>query len=309
MSTVFLALVHALVLLALPILQVGIVNRTKSLWGGRKGPQLHQLWFDLVRLARKVPVYSETTSWIVKAGPVVVLATALTGGLLAPLVAGWAPLSFPLDFVVFAYVMGLGRVFMMLAALDTGSAFEGMGASREATYGALVEPAFFVLLGTLGLATGESSFSQLVAPASGHVGFLSILLGVVTFLVLLQVEAARVPVDDPNTHLELTMIHEVMILDHSGPDLAALQYAAAIKLTTCSALVAALLNPFTAPTRPLLAAIFSVGLTLAVGVVVGLFESLMARFRMSALPRYTLVALGAALLSLAVTVLVHGRAA
>jgi formate hydrogenlyase subunit 4 len=307
--TFLLGLVHFAALLALPILQVGVVNRTKSLWGGRKGPQLHQLWFDLVRLARKEPVYSETTSWVVKAGPVVVLATTLTAGLLAPLVAGWAPVSFPLDFVVFAYVMGLGRVFMMLAALDTGSAFEGMGASREATYGALTEPAFFVLLGTLGLATGESSFSQLVAPSSGHVGFLAVLLGAVTLIVLLQVEAARVPVDDPNTHLELTMIHEVMILDHSGPDLAALQYAAAVKLTVCSALVAALLNPFTAATQPLLAALASIGLTLAVAVVVGLFESLMARFRMSALPRYTLVALVAALLSLALTVFVHGRAA
>ncbi len=147
--------------------------------------------------------------------------------------------------MAFAYLWGLGRIFLMLSALDTGSSFEGMGASREATYAALVEPALFLALGTLAAATGRTSFAEHPRRGVRHAGRRSSSAWAcsLTLFILLQVETARVPVDDPATHLELTMIHEVMILDHGGPDLAAVQYAAAMKLTLCAALVAGLLNP------------------------------------------------------------------
>ncbi len=298
-----LSALHVLLLLVGSVFLVGVINRTKSIWGGRRGPGLLQAFFDLRRLLRKQPVYSETASFLVRLGPLVALATAVVAGLIAPVVSGHSVLAFEYDFVAFAYLVGLGRMFLMLAALDTGSAFEGMGASREATYATFVEPAFFLTLGALGVISGETSFARILAPAGHHPGLPVLFAGFVALFIVLQVEAARIPVDDPNTHLELTMIHEVMILDHGGPDLAALQYAAALKLFTCSSILACLVNPFSVATSPVAAIAVSVGATVAVGVLVGLVESLVARLRMSALPRYALVAVLASALSLAAVVL------
>lgn len=296
-------LVHALVLVALPVLVVGVVNRTRARWAGRRGPRLLQTWFDLRRLVAKTPVYSETTGPIFRLAPLVALASLLVTGLVVPLLGpGAAPLSFAYDFVVVLYLWGLGRLALVLGALDTGSAFEGMGASREATLAAMVEPVLVLSLGALATAAGTTSFADLLELGWTTAPDLIIRVAcVVALLIVLQVEAGRVPVDDPSTHLELTMLHEVMILDHSGPDLAALQYGAALKLTLGAALVAGLVNP--APTDwtwPALAAL-NLGLIGAVAVVVGLIESLVARLKLSALPAYLVVAGLAALIALFAT--------
>jgi formate hydrogenlyase subunit 4 len=287
-----LAAAHLAAMGILPFLLIGIVNRTRARWAGRKGPRLFQSFDDVVRLLRKRPVYSAVTTVVFRVGPLLVLATTLVSALVAPLLGGFSPLSFPYDFVLFAYLWGLGRMALMLSALDTGSSFEGMGASREATYAALVEPGLFLVLGTLAAATGHSSFAEIVSvgvrsPAAAIVTGAS----VVALLIVLQVEAARVPVDDPATHLELTMIHEVMVLDHAGPELAALQYAAALKLTLCAGVVAALLNPLGPGSGAALVAAVNVALAFAVAVFVGTVESLLARFRLAAVPQYVLVAI------------------
>jgi formate hydrogenlyase subunit 4 len=304
--TALLALAHVAALLALPFPIAGVVNRTKALWAGRKGPRLLQTASDLRRLLRKRPVYSAVATELFRTAPLVVLATTLVSGLVAPLLGPFAPLSFRYDFVAFAYLWGLGRLAMMLAALDTGSSFEGMGASREATYAALVEPALFLALGTLAISTGHLSFAELVAPGHGAAGAVVRVACVLTLFVVLQVEAARVPVDDPATHLELTMIHEVLILDHSGPDLAALQYAAAMKMTLCAGVIAGLLSPL----RPGdgLAAVVAVqlGLTVLVAVAVGCVESLVARLKLKAVPQYLLAALVCACAALLVTAWAQG---
>jgi formate hydrogenlyase subunit 4 len=292
---------HLTALLVLPILFVGLINRTKSLWSGRKGLPVLQALYDFLRLLRKRPVYSTVTTPIFGAAPYVVLGTSIVSGLVAPLLGAHAPLSFPYDFVFFAYAWGLGRLALMLGALDTGSSFEGMGASREATYSALVEPVLFLVAGTLGAATGRSSISELLQVRAVDPATLVIWVGcIVALLVVLQVESARIPVDDPNTHLELTMIHEVMILDHSGPDLAALQYGSAIKMTVCAALVATLLNPLPddGAHRTWMIALVNVGLTLGIAVVVGTIESLIARLKLKAIPQYVLVGLLAAFVAL-----------
>jgi len=297
-SAALLAAAHLAALLLLPFPVVGLVNRTKAIWAGRKGPRLLQSASDLRRLLRKQPVYSGTTTAVFRVGPLVLLATTLVSGLVAPLLGGVAPVSFPFDFVVFAYLWGLGRFALIVAALDTGSSFEGMGASREATYAALLEPTLFLALGTLAAATGRTTFAELLqlglgAPAQAVIG-----LGVVVALfVVLQVEGARVPVDDPTTHLELTMIHEVMILDHSGPDLAAVQYAAAMKLTVCAALIATLLNPLRGA-GGLAAAGLNLALTAAVAVLLGTVESLTARLRLKAVPLYVLAGAASAFVAL-----------
>jgi formate hydrogenlyase subunit 4 len=295
---VFALALHVLLLLALPLLMSGVIQRTKALWAGRKGPPLLQLLFELRRLLSKRPVYGDTTSVVFRLGPLVVLATTLVTALFIPLLGPRAPLGFEFDFVVVAYLWGLGRLFLILPALDTGSAFEGMGASREATYAALAEPVLLLVFGTLGLASGQRSLLDLLHArlATTPAGLMVSTACVAALLVVLQVESARIPVDDPSTHLELTMIHEVMILDHSGPELAFLQYAAALKLTLGAALIAALLNPV--HTAAALASALQLLCTLCVAVVVGCVESLTARLALRALPQYILLGLIAAFIAL-----------
>jgi formate hydrogenlyase subunit 4 len=286
-----LTLAHIAVVLLMPFLLVGVINRTKSWWAARKGPGLLQSYHDLRRLLRKRPVVSDTATPLFRLGAYVVLVCAMTAMAVVPLLGQFAPLSFAHDFVAVAYTLGLARLVLMLSAMDVGSPFEGMGAAREASFGAFAEPALFLLLGTVGAATGMSSFADMLGYLHNTPSYGWIVLPLaLALLILLQTEAARVPVDDPATHLELTMIHEVMILDHSGPELAAMQYAAGLKMTLYAGLIATLLNPIDPLAAPLAAIAISVALMLAVAVVVGCFESMMARLPMHWVPRYVWLA-------------------
>ena len=284
------ALLHVLLVLGMPILMVGLVNRSKSLWAGRRGPGLLQSLWDLLRLLRKQAVYSEASTPLFRLGPWVVLACALLAALIAPILGSFAPLRFDMDFIAFAYTIGLARIFLMLSAMDVGSSFEGMGAAREASFSAWVEPALFLLIGAAGVATGHSSFAALMGRWHESASFAVLALpAVLVLLLLLQAEASRVPVDDPTTHLELTMVHEVMVLDHSGPELAAMQYAGALKMSSYAGLIAALLNPFELASAPLACVASALALMCAVALVVGCVESLMARLPLPAVPRYLLL--------------------
>ncbi len=284
----WLTLAHALIVLTMPILMVGLVNRTKALWAGRKGPGLLQSLWDLLRLLGKRPVYSEVASPLFRAGAWVGLVSALLAAMIAPIVGNLAPLQFEFDFIAFAYTIGLARIFLMLSAMDVGSSFEGMGAAREASFSALVEPALFLLIASASVVTGQNSFAALM----GQLQQTPVLLlpAVIVLFILLQAEAARVPVDDPATHLELTMVHEVMSLDHSAADLAAMQYAAALKMTIYAGLIAALLNPIPATRAPLASLAAALILMCAVAVTVGCVESLVARLPMRRVPRYLMAA-------------------
>ncbi|MEP7294706.1 MAG: NADH-quinone oxidoreductase subunit H [Burkholderiales bacterium] len=298
-----LSVVHVLVVLLMPIGMVGLVNRTKSLWAGRKGPGLLQSAWDLLRLLRKRPVLSAVATPLFRAGAWVVLGASLLAALIAPILGRFAPLQFDHDFIVFAYTLGLARMALMLSALDVGSSFEGMGAAREASFSAFVEPALFLLIGSAGIATGHTSFASLIGGLHDAPSYaLLVAPAIVVLFILLQAEASRVPVDDPLTHLELTMIHEVMILDHSGPDLAAMQFAGALKMTTYAGLIAALLNPFDpigSGFAPLAAVATSLAIMAGVAVAVGCVESLTARLRLRSVPQYLLAASVAASLCLA----------
>jgi len=286
-ATVILALVHAITVLCMPFLLVGCINRTKSWWTGRRGPGLWQFWHDLRRLLIKRPVYSTTTTPLFRFGAYAVLASMVMVMACAPVLGAYAPLSFRNDFVAVAYTMGLGRLMLMVSALDTGSPFEGMGTAREAMYGVFAEAALFLLLGTAAAATGMGSFADIMGQlhATQYHAWVVIPM-VLALMVLMQVEASRMPVDDPATHLELTMIHEVMVLDHSGPDLAAIQFAGALKLTLYGGLIASVLNPFDPMREPGWAMTTSWGVLIAVAVVQGCLESLMARLPLPGVPRY-----------------------
>jgi formate hydrogenlyase subunit 4 len=301
MSTLGIA-AHALALVVLPTFVVGVVNRTKAIWSGRRGQPVVQLAYDIVRLLRKHPVYSSVTTRVFRLTPWIGLATALASGALAPVLGMPAPFPFAFDFVLFAYVWGLGRVTLMLGGLDAGSAFEGMGASREAFFSAILEPAFFLVFGAACLLTGERSFASILAlRPTDPIHAAGWLASIVSLAIVVQVESARMPVDDPTTHLELTMVHEVMILDHSGPDLAALQAAAAVKLTVGLSLIACLLNPVVGRASTVAVAAVNVALTLLVAAAFGTVESLVARLRMRAVPQYIVVAIVAAGVALLAT--------
>ena len=288
-------------LLIMPIVLAGTINRVKALWSGRRGPPILQLAFDLVRLVRKTPVYSTVTTPVFRLGPVVVLLTALASACVVPLAGGQAIASFPFDFVWFAYVWGFGRVALMLAALDTGSSFEGMGASREATFATLLEPILFLVAGALSLHSGARSLADVLVPQlDGGPAIVMWVAAIIALLIVVQVEAARMPIDDPTTHLELTMVHEVMILDHSGPELAMLNAGAALKLFIGISVVARLGNPL-AGSSSLAATGIHVGLCLAIAIAIGLTESLIARLKLRVIPQYIVVGLvagGIALLSM-----------
>lgn len=277
--------IHAVLLLGMPLFLLGIIGKTKAAFAGRVGPPVLQPYFDVIKLLRKGSVFSRTTTWVFKAGPVVGLVTALFAATLMPLGGHLAPISFEGDLVLFAYLLGLGRFFTVVAALDTGSSFEGMGGAREVTFSCLTEPALFLGLIVLTRLSGSLSLSTMVGPGLGeawqHGGASLVLVAASLFIVLLA-ETCRIPVDDPNTHLELTMIHEVMVLDHGGPALGLIHYAAALKLFVLGSLVVRLAIPYGG--NPWAAwGIFAAGMVL-LAVLIGIVESTMARLRMAQVP-------------------------
>lgn len=283
--------IHIAILLLFPPLMLGVINKTKAWFAGRVGPPLLQTYYDLAKLLRKGLVISETTTWVFIAGPAITLVTVALAGLLVPLGRFDAPVSFTGDLILFAYLFGLARFFTTAAALDTGSAFEGMGSAREVTFACLSEPALFFALLVLAKASGSLNLTAMLhAPASGSVmGAVAplVCVGIGLFVVLLA-ETCRIPVDDPNTHLELTMIHEVMVLDHSGPLLGVILYAASLKMFVLGAVLLHVLVPFEVSVmwqNWVLFLIEMLGLAVAIGVV----ESMMARLQMRHVP-YLLVA-------------------
>jgi formate hydrogenlyase subunit 4 len=293
---------NVVALLVMPVLMTGLIGRVKSLWSGRKGPPILQLAYDLWRLVHKRPVYGTTTTPLFFIAPQLFLISAFASGFIAPLLGSLPLASFQFDFVWFAYVWALGRVAIMLAALDTGSSFEGMGAAREALFSALLEPALFLVAGALSFLGGHRTLHE-IATLHVRAGGPAVVwvLAIAALLIILQVEASRMPVDDPSTHLELTMVHEVMVLDHSGPDLAAIQLGAATKLFVGSSLVATLLNPW-AGSPSLLSGLTNLVLCGLVAIFLGTVESLVARLKLRAVPQYIAVALACGTVALLATI-------
>jgi formate hydrogenlyase subunit 4 len=293
-------LINILIPLLLAPLLPGLINRTKAIMAGRKGQPLLQLYFDLWKLLHKGAVYSRTTSWIFRAGPMVALAAVLTALMLVPLGGSPAPLHFAGDLVLLAYLMGLARFFTVIAALDTGSAFEGMGASREVTFATLAEPAFLLALAALAKLTGSLSLTDILGGLNwqAHLSCAPELAMVAAaLLIVFLAENARIPVDDPNTHLELTMIHEVMVLDHGGPDFAFILYGSAVKMWVLGTILVQVVLPamdaeFSTSVWAVSAARLGVSLAGMVGlaVLVGMVESVMARLRMVRVPQLLVAA-------------------
>jgi formate hydrogenlyase subunit 4 len=276
-----------MLLAAAPVVP-GVAARTRALLTGRRGQPVWQLYADLWKLGRKGAVYSTVTTWAFRLAPVAVLVTTVVACAFVPVDGRRSLIAFTGDAVAFAYLLGLGRFLLVLGAMDTGSSFEGMGASREVSFATLVEPGLFVTLAALAIATQRLSLSGMVGPELWQRWTLvapSVILFAASLFVLMLAETARVPVDDPTTHLELTMIHEVMVLDHSGPDLAAMLYANALKMGLFATLILDLLVP-RAKLAAWAAPLILLGGLIAIGIAVGIVESTMARLRLPKVPLF-----------------------
>ncbi|BEH11263.1 respiratory chain complex I subunit 1 family protein [Geobacter sulfurreducens] len=285
-------IIHLLLAILMPPLLLGVIVKTKAAFAGRVGAPLLQPYYDIARLLRKGSVFSDTTTWVFRAGPVVTLAATAVAALLVPLGNHPAPVSFAGDMILFAYLFGLARFFTTVAALDTGSSFEGMGAAREVTFSCLAEPTLFFALITLARMSGSLSLTPMLTHATVAdwltAGASLLLLVGALFLVLL-VENCRIPFDDPTTHLELTMIHEVMVLDHSGPAFGLILYGAALKLFVLGAFFMNVALPVRTGNTLADWGIF-VASMLVLAVAVGVVESVMARLRLIRIPQLLVAA-------------------
>jgi formate hydrogenlyase subunit 4 len=274
----------------------GVINRTKAFVAGRRGPPLLQPYRDVAKALRRGAVYGDTTTALVRLGPVINLGALVAALLLLPFAIVPAVIAFSGDLIVLVGLLALGRFATVLAALDTGSSFEGMGASREVHFAALAEPALLLALATLTRVTGGTSLSAIyegVGVGTWAHALPTLALVAMSFLVLELVENSRIPVDDPTTHLELTMIHEVMVLDHGGPDLGLIQYAAALKLWIIGALLVGLAVPLHGGNFWLDGVAALLGMA-TLAAVIGMVESAMARYRLVHVPQFIV---GAATLS------------
>lgn len=268
-----------------------LILKVKAFFGGKKGPPLLINYYTLSKLLKKGSVYSTSTTVIFKMGPMVSLCAAVTALLILP-IAGQRPVfSFHGDVIFLLYLLGLGRFFTIAAAMDTASPFEGMGAAREAYFPIICEATLFMTLILFYILTGELSlaayFAEGVPLGLWQAAGAPLLFVIFALFIVLLTENSRVPVDDPATHLELTMIHEVMVLDHSGPDLALIELGSFFKLFFYATLVTHLIWPLTLGTSALDVMLFFVMLGL-VYVAVGVTESIMARYRMDKVPQFVL---------------------
>ncbi|PKL16251.1 MAG: hydrogenase [Spirochaetae bacterium HGW-Spirochaetae-5] len=297
--------INLLIIIVLPFLFIGVINKTKAFWGGRKGASIFQPYHDFIKLMKKGEVISSTTSWVFFSAPVIYLSTVIFAGLLLPIIDHTAVISFEGSFILFAYILALGKFFSIIGALDTGSSFEGMGAAREAFFTSIPEPAFFIILGSISIFAEINTFERIFGlyHAGSELSLLIVVLTVIILLVILLVEGSRIPIDDPNTHLELTMIHEVMVLDNSGPSLALIQYGAAMKMLILSSLIVNFIIPYSA--GPMIhLGYFAAGITFS-AITIGTIETLTARFRLVRVPDFIFTVIGMSLMVMFIILLYY----
>lgn len=271
----------------------GIINKVKAWVAGRQGPPVLQLYYDLIRLWQKGVVLSTVASPAFVVAPAVSWIAVVGAALLMPFGPVGAGLSFRGDVILWVYLLALARFCTVWAAMETGSAFEGMGVVREVSYAVLAEAAMISAMLSLSVQTESVSLVVMLSPAaSAGTGLLAAGL----FIVLLA-ENCRVPFDDPNTHLELTMVHEVMVLDHSGPPLATILHGASMKLLLFAVLLTATVVPL-GSLAPLSASFALAGGVLFVTLGVGFVEAFAARFAFRRVPLLLTMAILLCLFSL-----------
>ena len=287
-----------LVIAVAPLL-TGLVRATKARLMRRRGPPLIQPYRDLIRLARKEAVVADTASWLFRFVPYLVFAATWVAAALVPTFATGLLFSWSADLIAIIALLGAARFFLALAGLDVGTSFGGLGSSREALFGALAEPAMIVIVFTLALVAGSTQLSTVAAyMVLSNVGLrVSLGMALVALIIVALAENGRIPVDNPATHLELTMVHEAMILEYSGRHLAVIELAAMLKLVLYVSLIVCIFVPWglaiadaSVGDRLLGALLYLIKLALA-GVALGVFESSIAKMRVFRVPDFVGAAL------------------
>jgi formate hydrogenlyase subunit 4 len=292
-------IVSLVIIMGLAPMFAGLVNKLKAIFTGRIGAPVMQPYYELRRLLRKETINSDSSSFISKISPVINIVALIIAVSMLPIGFAKPLISFDGDLILFAYILGLARFFQILAAMDIGSSFEGMGAAREATFAVFAEPIFFFTLGSIAFITGLTSIYDI---------YHSIVLDNVTYIVFIIVcstsafilavtECSRMPIDDPNTHLELTMIHEVMILDNSGIDLFLYQYSSYVKLFIYAIIETSFFYPFGVKNYTL-GFILLIVVILALSIALAVVETITSRFKMKNIPNYLLFATAIGILNL-----------
>lgn len=284
-------IINTIVVLATAPLFISLIKKVKARTQGRQGPSVFQTYYTIARLLKKEVIYASASSRIMRVTPLVNIAAMLVAALFVPLVFVPEPAGGIGNIILFLYLLALARFFMALAGLDAGSSFGGMGSSREMSISAIIEPTTIIVFAALAFVFRTLNIFDMFAhsAASGTITTpILILIGISLFIILI-VETSRIPVDNPETHLELTMIHEGMILEQSGRNLALMELSSAVKLTLLMALLVNLIMPFGLATTLtltgiLLAAILFVVKCAVLSGIIGLFESSMAKMRFFQLP-------------------------
>lgn len=289
LQAIILVVVQTIVLLAVSPFIVGLIRKLKARLQLRRGASVFQPYADLAKLFRKQPVVSTTTSWIFTATPYIVFASTLAAGLLVPVFVSRTPLNFAGNIIALVYLLALGTFFLILAGLDAGSAFGGMGSSREAIVASLTEPAMILSIFAIALTAGSTNLSTIVHKTALLEGIVTDpsphLMALAALFIVAIAETGRVPVDNPATHLELTMIHEAMILEYSGRYLALIEWAAGLKLLVFLTLIANVFAPWGIATsmEPValgLGVVIYLVKVSGLAVLIGVIESMFAKLRL-----------------------------
>ncbi len=289
LQAIILVVAQTIVLLAVSPFLVGLIRKVKARLQLRRGASVFQPYADLAKLFRKQPVVSTTTSWIFTATPYIVFASTLAAGLLLPIFVSITPLDFAGNIIAVVYLLALGTFFLMLAGLDAGSAFGGMGSSREAIVASLTEPAMILSIFAIALTKGSTNLSTIVHKTALLEGIATdpspYLMALAALLIVALAETGRVPVDNPATHLELTMIHEAMVLEYSGRYLALIEWAAGLKLAVFLSLIANVFAPWgiattLAPTAMVIGLMAYLLKISGLAVLIGILESMFAKLRL-----------------------------
>jgi formate hydrogenlyase subunit 4 len=297
--TILQGLISIIVILGVAPLFAGMVNKQKAILTGRVGAPILQPYYELQRLFKKETIIAASSSFISRVSPVINLVTLIIAAAMLP-VGFWKPLiSFNGDIILFAYILGLARFFQILSAMDIGSSFEGMGAVREATFALFAEPIFFFTIGSISFISGLTSLYDIYNSIElTNISYeVFIVICSISVFMLAVTECSRMPVDDPNTHLELTMIHEVMILDNSGIDLFLYQYSSYLKLFIYTILEISFFYPFSNRSYFLGILIFITG-SIALSFTLGIVETITSRYKMKNVPLYLLFATAIGILNL-----------
>jgi formate hydrogenlyase subunit 4 len=289
LQAIILVVAQTIVLLAVSPFIVGLIRKVKARLQVRRGASVFQPYADLAKLFRKQPVVSTTTSWIFTATPYILFASTLAAGLLVPVFVSRTPLAFAGNIIALVYLLALGTFFLILAGLDAGSAFGGMGSSREAIVASLTEPAMILSIFAIALTAGSTNLNTIVHKTALLEGIVTDpsphLMALAALFIVAIAETGRVPVDNPATHLELTMIHEAMILEYSGRYLALVEWAAGLKLVVFLTLIANVFAPWGIATS-LEPTALGVGLVTylvkvsALAALIGVIESMFAKLRL-----------------------------